>query len=298
MDRRRWRLEGIDEQPVTDEACVPLTALGVEDPERGRPSRWPVAVVGDERFRALADDVAAQADPRPASQFQADAGRLVDRGRETAWAAAQPGRIEDQEQGLRAAGERGETVESIGDPARRVALRQSTAGQVEDEQVDRATGEERAGDRQALVKAGRGDDHEPFEADAAGDGFDRVEAAREVEPGDDGPGGLRLRGGPQRQRRPAAGAVAADRDTGRAREATRPQDRIERGEAGADDPLIGERRGRRRLDEWRLPRRRRKCQRPDDPRSCGTPSRLKAREGGVHISARGRHRTSRIEQMF
>ena len=93
----------IDQQDVPGETRVPLAALGVEDPE-GRPTpRRTVAVVRDERLGALSDDVAAEPDPRPASQLEPDPGRLVDRGRE---AACQPGRVEDQQQGLRAPGER------------------------------------------------------------------------------------------------------------------------------------------------------------------------------------------------
>ena len=117
---------------------------------------------------------------------------------------------------------------------------QSAAGQVEHEQVDRAAGQERARDREALVEAGRGDDDEPLEPDAAGDRLDRVEAAREVQPGHDRARRLGLRDDPQRERRPAAGAVAADRDAGRLREAARPEDRIERGEAGVDDAVVVE----------------------------------------------------------
>ena len=123
--------------------------------------------MGHERLGTLADDIAAQADPRPAGQLEPDAGRFGDRGRE---AAGEPGRIEDEEQGLRAPGERGESVESIGDPARLVGPRQSTTGQVEDEHVDRSTGEQAAGDAQALVEAGRGDDDEPLEIDAVAPG--------------------------------------------------------------------------------------------------------------------------------
>ena len=80
-------------------------------------------------------------------------------------------------------------------------------------------GEQAPRDRQPLVQAGRGDDDEPFEPDAAGDGLDRVEAARQVEPGHDRALRLGLRGDPQGERRPAAGAVAADRDAGRLGEA-------------------------------------------------------------------------------
>ncbi len=155
------------------ETRVPFAALGVEDPERRPTPRWSVAVVGDERLGALSDDIAAQADPRPAGQLEPDAGRFGDRGRE---AAGESGRIEDEEQGLRAPGERGESMESIGDPRRLVGPGQSAAGQVEDEHVDRPAGEEAAGDAQTFVQAGRGDDDEPLEPDAAGDGLDRVEA--------------------------------------------------------------------------------------------------------------------------
>ena len=222
------RVEGVDQERVVGQARIPFAALGVQDPERRPTARRAVAVVGDERLGALADDVAAQADPRPASQLEPDAGRLVDRGRE---AAGESGRIEDEEQGLRAPGERGESMESIGDLRRLVGPGQSTAGQVEDEHVDRPTGEQAAGDAQALVQAGRGDDDEPLEPDAAGDGLDRVEAARQVQPGHDRAGVLGLRRDPQGERRPAAGAVAADRDAGRPRQAARTEDRIERGEA-------------------------------------------------------------------
>ena len=49
---------------------------------------------------------------------------------------------------------------------------------------------------------------------------------------------------PQDERRPAARAVAADRDAGRAGQAARPEDRVERREPGVDDPVVGGGRGR------------------------------------------------------
>ena len=181
---------------------------------------------------------------------------------------------------------------------RPVGLRQSTAGQVEDEHVDRPPGQQAARDRQPLVQAGRGDDDEPFEADAASDGLDRIEAARQVEPGHDRALRLGLRGDPQAEGRPAAGAVAADRDAGRLGEAARPEDRVERGEAGVDDAVVAE----TGLVPWllarRLVRERRDRQCPDDPRSCRTPPGPQARDGSVHITTRGRHRTSRLEHLF
>jgi hypothetical protein len=284
----------VDQQGIPGEARVPLAALGVEDPE-GRPTpRRTVAVVRDERLGALADDVAAQADPRPAGQLEPNAGRLGDCGREP---AGESRRIEDQQQGLRPPGECGESMESIGDPARFVGPGQSTAREVEDEEVDRAAGEKTAGDAQALVEAGRGDDDEPLEVDSPGDGLDRIEAARQIEPGDDRALRLRLRGDPQAERGPAAGAVAADRDTGRLREAAGAEDRVERGEAGADDAVVGSR-VVLRLEVGCLDRRGGQSQGSDHPRSCGTPSSPEARDGSIHITTPGRHRTPRIEQMF
>jgi hypothetical protein len=282
----------VDQQGVPGETGVPLAALGVEDPE-GRPtSRRTVPVVRDECLGALADDVAAEADPRPASQLEPDAGRLRHRLRKT---AGEPGRIEDQQQGLRATRERGESMEPPGDLRRLVGLRQSAAGQVEDEQVDRSSRQQTAGDRQALVEAGRRDHHEPVEVDAARDRLDRIEAARQVEPGDDRAGCLGLRDDPEAQRRPAAGPLAADRDAGRLGQTARPDDRVERSEAGTDDPVVGSRvvLG---LDVFRRIRHQR--QRADDLRSCGTPSGPEARDSGIHITPTGRHRTPRIERMF
>jgi len=282
----------IDQQGVPGETRVSLAALGVEDPE-GRPTpRWTVAVVRDERLRALADDVAAETYPRPAGQLEPDTCRLIDRGRE---AAGEPRRIEDQQQGLRPPGERDESMEPVGDPGRLVGPGQPTAGQVEDEQVDRPPGQEASGDAESFVEACRRDDHEPLEADPAGDGLDRVEAARQVEPGHDRALRLGLRCDAQAEGRPSAGAGAPDRDAGRLREAARAEDRVERGEASADDTVVGS--GVvPRLDL--LCRIRHQGQRADDLRSCGTPPGPEARDGSVHITTTGRHRTPMIEQMF
>ncbi|MEZ0241532.1 MAG: hypothetical protein ACAH65_12120, partial [Chloroflexota bacterium] len=101
---------GVDEQGVPGETRVPLAALGVEDPEARRPARPAIAVVGDERLGDLADDVATQADPVPAGQLQADAGRLVDGGRQP---APETGRIEHKQERLRPAGKGGQAVEPV-----------------------------------------------------------------------------------------------------------------------------------------------------------------------------------------
>jgi len=69
--------------------------------------------------------------------------------------------------------------------------------QVDDQDVDRTTGEEHPGDRQALVEGVRRQDDEPVEPDAAGDGLDRVEGTGEVEPRNDRAVDLGLGGHPQ-----------------------------------------------------------------------------------------------------
>ena len=262
------------------ETRIPFPTVGIEDPERRATTRRSVAVVRDDRLGALADDVAAQADPRPASQLEPDAGRLGDRGRE---AAGEPGRIEDQEQGLRAPGERGESMESVGDAGRLVGPGQSTAGQVEDEHVDRAARQQAARDREPLVQAGRGDDHEPLEPDTAGDGLDRVEAARQVEPGHDRTLGLGLRRDPEGEGGPAAGAVAADRDAGRLGEAAGTEDGVQCGEAGVDDAVVVS----PRLVAWLFVGEWRDGQGSDDPRSLRLPSGLWRPATAASTSPRG-----------
>ncbi len=283
----------VDQQGVPGETRVPLAALGVEDPERRPAPRRPVAVVGHERFGPLPDDVASEPDPRPASELESDAGRLGHRRGE---ATTERGCIEDQQQGLGAPGERRESMQPVADACRLVGPSESPAGQVEDEEVDRATGQQAPRDRQTLVEGLRGDHDEPFEVDATGDRFDRIEAARQVEPRDDGALGLRLGDDPEAQRRAPARAVPPDRDAGRLRETARPEDRVERREAGPDDAVVGP-----RVVSWCLvglcwSGRQGQC--TDDTRSCGTPSGPKARDGGVHITPTGRHEMAMLEHMF
>jgi len=288
----------VDEERIPGETGVPLAALGIEDPEGRPPSRRSVSVVGDVHLRALTDDVASQADPRSTGQLQADAGRLVHRGGES---AARDGAIEDQEQGLRPAGEGRQPMEPVGDLCRRVRPGEPATGQVQDQQVHGPTGQQRAGDTQTLVQALRGDDHEPVQQDPATHRLHRVQAARQVQPGDDGSTRLGLRDRPQGEGGPTARAVPADGDAGRCRETTRSHDGVQRCEPGADDPVTGERRGRRCGSgvTWLVHHRHgRQGECPERPRSCRSPASLEARDGGVHIGARGRHRTPIVEQMF
>ncbi len=113
--------------------------------------------------------------------------------------------------------------------------------EVQEEEIHRPARDERAGHRQGLVQGGRLEDDEPLEADAAGHRLHRVQAPGEVHVGHDRPGGLGLGGEPQGEGGLAARRVPADRQARRARDAARTQDRVERGEARPDDPLLVER---------------------------------------------------------
>ena len=295
----------VAEEVVTAEAGVALAALRVQDPEGRPPPRRAVAVAGDQRLRPLADDVAPEPDPRPSGEFEADAGRLGDGGRETTSRTAGETRgFEHDEERLRAPGERRQPAESVGDPGRAVRGRQPAAGQVQDEQVHRTPGQQRPTDGQALVERLGGDDHEPLQPDAASDRLDRVEAARQVQPGHDRTGRLGLCREAEDEGRPAARAVTADGDAGRARQTAGAEDRVERREAGTDDAIGRVGAGlvtRPDIGEWRHDRRRRRsqCQRPvRDPRSRRSPASLEARHGCRHVRGRSRHRMARLEHLF
>ena len=285
---------GIDEEVLPAEAGVALAAVRVENPERGPPTRRSEPIAGDERLGLLPDHVAPEADPPPAGQLEAKAGRLGDRGREAVGIAAAGGLEQDQHH-VRAPGEGRQAVQPVGDLRGTVGAPE-TAGQVDQQQVDRTAGQQRTPDRKRFVERLGRDDDEPFEADASGDRFDRVERAREVDPGDDRPGGLGLGHGPQRERRPAAGPVAAQCHARVPRQASRPEDRVELGEAGRDDAFErGEGGGRRRVRSRGGDQRERAVGQP--PRSCRSPTGLEARQGRRHIRGPIRHPSS-IEQMF
>lgn len=130
------------EQAVVGEAAIPLPALRVEDAKLRLPPRWTESVAGDRHRRPLADNVAPEPDPRSAVELEAESGGFGDGCHE---AGGQPGRLQRDENRLRTASERGEAPETIGHAGRaRSGIR--TRRQIDDEDVDRPTGEERAGD--------------------------------------------------------------------------------------------------------------------------------------------------------
>ena len=300
MTRGGWIDDLVEEEVITAEAGVALPAIRVEDPERRPAPRRAVAVPGDQRLGALADDVAPEADPRAPGQLQAEAGRFGDGPGQ---AAGETGRFEDNEQRLRSSGQGGKPAEPIGDDRGTIRGRQAATGQVQDQEVHRTTGEQRAADGQPFVECLGSDDHQPFEADTTGDGLDRIEAPGEIQPGHDGTRRLGLRGKPQDERGPAAGAVTANGDARRARQPAGSQDRVERGKPGPYDPLVqvGFRLRSRRLFRRQA---RRSCQREGpvrgsfgDPRSCRSPTSLEARHSCRHVRGECRH-PFKIEHLF
>ena len=282
------------------ETAVPLATLGVEDPELRPSARRPVAAAGDERLGPLADDVPPEPDPALSPELEAQSRGFHHRSREP---GGQARRLEGDEERLRAAGEPGQATQPLGDLGRRGA-RGGTRREIEDEDVDRAPGEEHPGDRQALVEGVRRQDDEPVEADAASGGLDRIECPGEIQPGDDRAVGLGLGDEAESEGRGAGAGRAVERHARGAREPARPDDRVEGREAGPDDPLDASSRlahGRGGELGWvvgRLGRERRRGQRAHDPRSCRAPSRLEGRQSSRHVRGEAGHRTVRLEQTF
>lgn len=227
----------VGQQRVPGETGIPVAALRVQDPERGPTAGRPIPVMGDQGVRPLPHDIPTQADPGPTGQLQADARGVGD-------GTLQTGRIEDEQQALGTSSEGGQATTPVGHPGHRVGPSSPTAGQIEDEQIDRVARQQTARDGQPFVDGGRGDDHEPFEADPAADRLHRIEATAHVEPRDDGTRRLGLRGDAEGEGRPPARAITADGHARGARQPAPTEDRIERREAGPDDPLVRIRDGR------------------------------------------------------
>ena len=184
-------LRRVMQESGSTEAGVALAAVGIEDPELGPPTRRAEAVPGDRHLRPLADDIPAEPDPVASAELEAERGGLGDGpGKDR----AKTGWLEDHETGLCPSSECGETSQAIGKLTRPTG---SPSWQVEDEQVDRPTGQQRAADGKPLVEGRRIDYHEPFQPDAAGDRLDRVETPPSIQPGNDGSRGLCLGDDPE-----------------------------------------------------------------------------------------------------
>lgn len=303
MDEAR-PVEG--EERLEAEAGVPLATVGVEDPEGRPPAGWAGAVAGDHHLRGLADHVPPKADPHFPGKLQADPRPLPDRG---GHGGHEPGWLQDEKRDPCPPGQGSETAEAVREPGRTF----QPGRQVHDEEVHSPAGQERARDREPLLRARGREHHQPFQLHPTGDRLHRIERHREVQPGDDGPAGLRLRGEPEGERGPPAREVPAEREAHPAREPARPQDGVQLREPGREDAvrirgagnlppelLLAPRGPRRRPCEPSV----RGCQRegahhlPAGARRGRSPARSKGREGRRHIRGKSRHQTGIIEHLF
>ena len=183
-------------------------------------------------------------------------------------------------------------------------------GEIDDQQVDRPTREQGAGDRDALVDVGGGHDDEPLRPDPAGHRLDRIEGLGEVQPGDDRAGGLGLRGQAEREGRPTARDVAPERQAHPAWQAARTESGVQGRKARREDAgrvrladrlgaeirigggILQWHRGKRALD---------RAEAADglaESRGSGrAPLRPKGRQGRRHVRGECRHGSS-IEHAF
>ena len=304
---------GVGEERLVEKAGIPAAALRVQDPELCPPPRRAGSVPGDDHLRPLADDVPAEPDPRPLGQLQPEPGRLGDRARDR---SGQTRRLEDDEENAGSSCQRREPSQPVRDrgwpsaiapgatltrPARGGSVRASPiARQVDDEEVHRAARDERPGHRQRLVQGDRLENNQPLETNPSRDRLDRVEAAGQIDIGDDRAGGLGFGRKAQGEGGLAARGIPPDGERGRARDPTRAEDGVQRGEPGPDDPLVVDRPSRAALwlvGEWdrgeRPHDRHGPAERlPTDPWRGLSPARPEGRQGRRHVRGESRHRTA------
>jgi hypothetical protein len=306
------------QQVVMGEAGVARPAVGVQDVEGRPPAGWTGAIARDDHLRSLANHVPAKPDPRRPGQLQPDSSRLADGGADATprgglAGALEAGRLEarrfeDEERDPGSAREGGKAAESIGESRFRGVLPGAwrrvwqPARQVDDEEVNRPAREECAGDRETLLRFHRGQHDQPLGLDAARDGLDRIQGLRQVQPGDDGAGRLRLRRESEREGGPPAGGIAPQRHAHAPWHAPRTEDGVQLREPRREDP-IGVRQPPRCPSRIRVSERlqRHGCERADDiagiPGRGRSPARSKRREGCVQVRGGSRHALS-IEQTF
>jgi hypothetical protein len=105
-----WSGQGFPEKRLASQTPVALAAFRVQDPQLRPPARRAESVSGDHHLRPLADDVAAQADPRSPGQLEPESRRLGERPGH--W-SGQLRRFEEHEQGAGPAGKGGQPVQPV-----------------------------------------------------------------------------------------------------------------------------------------------------------------------------------------
>ena len=134
------------------EAGVPVATLGVDDLEARAAPRRPEVVAVDDDLGLLADDVAAEPEPRPTREIEPQPDRFAER---PGHARRQARRLEDDEQrvGARASeGRRDDRRRSGTLRAGGECRAPEPARQVDDEDVDRPALEQGTRHREALVQ--------------------------------------------------------------------------------------------------------------------------------------------------
>ncbi len=228
------RCEEAGQEARPAQAGVPGPALRVQDLEGRATAGRPVAAARDGGLAALSDHVPPQADPARSPQLQPQAARLLDgRGERP----PQRVRLQHDEQRPGTPGQRRQPPQPVPHPLpgnRGIP----SVRQVQDQQVHGPGGEQRPGQREGLLEVCGRQDHEPLRADPARDGLHGIERTREVQPRDDRPARLCLRGHPEGDRGLARGRVPAQRHSGGTRQTSRAQDGVQRGEPRGDDATV------------------------------------------------------------
>jgi hypothetical protein len=176
--------------------------VGVPDLELGLTARDSEAVLGDGDRRPLTNDVATEMDPRGTRELESQARRFGERAVQRRWDVQ---RLEDDQSGADSPRVRSQP------PKASLLRRLNAAGQVDHEQVDRSTRQQRTGERKRLARVCRPHDDEPAQVDAATDRLERIECTREVHERDDRAGRLGFGHPAQREGGLAARDVSADR---------------------------------------------------------------------------------------
>ena len=282
------------------EAGVALAAVRVEDPEGRSPARRAGPVAGDDHLRSLADDVAAEPDPRSTGELQPEAGRLAeragDRRRQRPAARGRRAGIPARRASAARRPSRSRDARRRGPASPRASRRAlDPLRQVDDEEVDRPTRRSEP----AIARPSSGSPGVRTTSHSGGCRGPRPRpgrGAREVQPGDDRAGRLGLRREPQGERRLAARAVAAEREPGQ--RGTPPGPRIA---SSAAKPVrmtrssSGDRRGAWSMSRGTVasaPRPSRAAE-SHSPDPWAAPPRVRrGRQGRRHVRGKGRHRTS------
>ena len=126
-------------------------------------------------------------------------------------------------------------------PLSRPARGSAPYRQIDQEEVHRPGLKERAGHRQPFIQVGRREDDQPLELHPSRNGFDGIQATRQIEIGNDPAGSLCLRSKTEGEGGLAARMLPEDRQARLPWYAPWSEDRVECRKAGSNDvSLVGQ----------------------------------------------------------